>query len=116
VEPTRHDKVNCLFCGRRMDLLRGRVPRHAVGGRLCLGSGRAVIPEAFGPVRWRIRLGGTTCIACGQQASAMTVHDKVHAVWPCGDWFEVSPVPPEAAESPSVPPPRTAVRAALELA
>lgn len=97
---TGSDKVRCAFCGWHLQTSGGRLPRHAVDGRTCLGSGRAVSPVAFGHVRRRIPMGGTTCMACGQRAEVMTVHDQVHAVWPCGDSFPAGPAEPATPATP----------------
>jgi hypothetical protein len=108
VGTTGDDTARCAFCGWRLRVEHGRLPRHLVHDRGCLGSGQAVGPEAFGRIRARIPMGGTTCIACGQHVDVMTVHDGVHAVWPCGDSFVA--VPPDA-EPAVLPAPREAWQA-----
>ena len=87
----RTDRRRCLFCGRWFRAGEGALPRHAVGSRPCLGSGRAVHPRAFGEIRARIEFGGTPCAACGQPVRVLTLHNGVHAAWPCGDAFAVQP-------------------------
>jgi len=79
--------MRCAFCDCQFEVYQGRLPRHTSNGRPCTGSAQAVSPEAFGRVRGRVPMGGTTCIACGHRVEMMTVHDTVHAVWPCGDAF-----------------------------
>ena len=64
---------------------------HAAGRRRCPGSGRPVGPAAFGPVLARVPMESVPCMECGQPARLMTVHDRLHAMWPCGDSFAVEP-------------------------
>ncbi|HEX3790857.1 MAG TPA: hypothetical protein VHW44_23545 [Pseudonocardiaceae bacterium] len=85
------DTVRCVFCGWELQVKGGRLPRHLVDGRVCLGSRQVIRPEAYGHIRRRIPFCGTPCVACGQPVQLMTIHDGVHAAWPCGDAFPTQP-------------------------
>lgn len=87
----------CACCGQRIEIVDGVLVDHDDGGWRCPGSGQVVAATAFGPVDVMIPLGQTQCVACGQRAEVLTVHDEVNAVWPCGHAF-----PARQAEAPGV--------------